>query len=50
MAKENFITRKREYKRALQSMLELLVPGVCCVWCGGEQNGKWYILFIKWLA
>lgn len=50
MTKKNFITRKREHKRALQSMLELLVQGVCCVWCGGEQDGKCYILFIEWLA
>lgn len=41
IAKENFITRKREYKRALKICLNCL-----CLVCGGVQNGKCLALFI----
>lgn len=43
MAKANFITRKRKYKRALQ---ELLVLGVFVF----VQNGGCHALSIEWLA
>lgn len=45
MAKDNYITHKREYTRELFTrMLELLVLRVLCVWCGGVWwCAKWKV-------
>lgn len=43
MAKDNFITHKREYMRAYKDAW----VAWCCVWCGVEQNRGCLPLFIK---
>lgn len=45
MAKDNFITLKREYTRKFFTrVLELLVLGVLCIWCSGVWwCAKWRV-------